>query len=324
MSNDPQNAELIRRILSEVKLPSLPDAAARMLELCRDPSVSAQEIVRVIELDPSLSAKLLRVANSAYFGQPRSVDTLTRAAVLLGNEYLKAVALGFFVTQSWQDVQPESFAFREFWRDSVLRACLARQMAIKTDYHPREQTFLIGLLADIGSLVMAVHFGSEYSDRLANTSANLEDRRAVEQKAFGVNHVAIGEALARHWSFPEAICTAIGNRLESPPLSTSTDRCIVLWQISHFCTTVPFAHDRQTARVCRPLRQLAMIALGLSFETLSDIFIETVEQFNVLSSVFSSLLPANSDVASLMEEASNMLREIDAEAAGRVSVIASE
>ncbi len=320
-SGDPA---VIDKILRDVKLPSLPDAAIRMLELCRDPGVSAQEIVRVIELDPSLSARLLKVANSSFFGQSGKIETLTRAAILLGNDYLKAVGLGFFLTQTWKDVQPDGFDFREFWRDSILRACLARQIASKIDYHPREQVFLAGMLADIGSLVMGVTFEGDYATTMGRFVGADNDRKDYEQKHFGVNHVDLGKAIAQKWSFPESIVCAIARHQDTPPMRADRDRTIVLWQITHFCLTVPFAQDRQTAQVCSQLRQLAIISLGLSFESLSELFSETVEQFNVLASVFSNLLPADVNVSDMMNTATEMLREVDQQATQQLAQIESE
>ena len=86
-------------ILDSVKVPSLPEAAMRLMSLCRDGQAGAAEVVRVVELDPALTARILKVANSAAFGQQRRIGTLSRAAVVLGNEALKVVALGFYLSR---------------------------------------------------------------------------------------------------------------------------------------------------------------------------------------------------------------------------------
>ncbi len=301
------------QILSQVKIPSLPEAAVKLLTLCRDELVGAGEIVRVVELDPALTARVLKIANSAAMGLQRRVNTLSRAAVVLGNENLKVVALGFHLTAGWRNFGSECFNIREFWRNSVVRACLARRIAQSVEYQPREEAFLAGMLQDLGTLVMGVHFGAGYVEAVQTCPADLAARTAMEEEQFGVNHCEIVKALAHSWNFPEQLTNALGQQSVQPTMMASKDASEVLWQIAYFCAAVPFSQDRQTAKLGEDMRNLAYSAFGMSMETLSDVFSDTVEQFNALHSVFAHLIPRDCQIDTIMSQARDMLESGDIE-----------
>lgn len=309
-----------REILEQVRIPTLPEAAVNLLTLFRRGDlVGSTEIVRVVELDPALSARLLKVANSAYFGQQRKVGTLTRAAVVLGNENLKVVALGFYLSTGWQDFGAEGFDLREFWRDCILRACLARELSKSVHFEPRELAFLAAMLQDLGTLILATHFGANYVATLQAWEGDWMSRGEAERAAFGVDHAEVATALARQWNFPDALVTVISRHCMMPPYQATAHSEDQLWQICHFCAAVPFDSDRQTAKVSAGLRHLVTGALGLSFERLSDAFSDSVEQFNALRTVFGRLMPRELDVAGLMQEASVWIRTVGNEESARLA-----
>jgi len=313
------NPHIADSILDSVQIPTLPEAALNLLILCRDPLVCSGDIVRVIELDAALSARLLKVANSSFFGQQHLVSTLTRAAVVLGNEHLKAAAMGFFLSKGWDNLVPSGFDHREFWRDNILRGCLGRQLAHATELHPAEQAFLIDVLGDVGTLVMVAYFGEPYMSVLNESRGNSICRCRLERETFHTDHASVVETLARRWHFPELLATALGRRCQEPPLTRSTDAATVLWQLSYFCAAVPFAPDRQTAKLKESLRTLALGAFGLSFEALCGVFTATVEQYNVLRNVFSNLSPAECNAEELLAGATAVMATLDPEITERVN-----
>lgn len=306
------DSRLTDYILDSIKIPSLPEAAAHLLELCRDEFAGSNEIVRVVELDTALSARLLKVANSSYFGQQYRVSTLTRAAVVLGNEHLKAAALGFYLSSSWRHLGHSSFDLREFWRDNILRGCLGRQLAWAIEMHPTEQAFLVGMLGDIGSLVLSTHFKERYAPIFEQARGDFIRRRELERAELGTDHVEVARLLATRWKFPEVLVSALGKRCIEPPMSRVHEASTLLWQMSYFLAAVPFATDRQTARLAASLRHLAISAFELSFEALSNVFTAAIEQFNILRNVFLELSPADCDTDGLMMEAARLMEGLEA------------
>lgn len=309
-TSNTQTASLVAdEILDSVKIPSLPEAAVRLLTMCRDDFCAAGDLVRIIELDMALSARVLKVANSAAFGQQRRINTLTSAAVVLGNENLKVAALGFYLSTGWQEMDGAGIDVREFWRDAVIRACLGRRLAQCAGYQPREEAFLAGMLLEIGTLILGTHFGEEYALLLRITSGAKRERINAERSRFHIDHVEMAQSLCVRWNFPEAMIGAVGQQCTPPIPQRSSDPAALLAQIAYFCANVPFSVDQQTARVGDELRNLAYGAFELSFEGLSEVFTDAVEQFNALRSVFANLIPHDCNVEVLMEQARNLIAE---------------
>ncbi len=305
--------EWANEILDNVRIPSLPEAASELLSVCRDSEAGASDLVEVIELDPALTARLLKVANGAFFGQRGKVGTLGRAVVVLGNEYIRVAALGFYVANTMKQVVPNGFNMRDFWRDSVLRACLSRQLAQRVNDSPTEQAFIVGLLSDVGTLALSSHFGQKHAECLQRCRWDWDRRLSVERSCLGVDHAELGKLLAERWSFPEDLVHAIGRHWDKPPMQKTSDVQQQLWQIAYFCSLLPFSMDRQTVKVPDSLRLLALSAFGLSFEGLSAVFTETVEQFNAIQAVFTAVLPHDCDAQAIMDEAARMIQSLDVE-----------
>ncbi len=308
-----EGTSVAEKILADIKIPSLPEAAVKLLTMCRDEMVAAGEIVRIVELDTALSARLLKVANSAAFGQKHRVGTLTRAAVVMGNENLKVAALGFHLSNTLGGIGMGGTYLREFWRDCIVRACLARRLAQATGHQPREEAFLVGMLQNVGTLVMGTYYGPSYVEAISGCRADAVSRQVFEHAHFGTDHAEVGRTLAVRWNFPEALADAISRQCTEPACFKTRDSGERLWQIAHFCATVPFAPDRQTARLGGNLRNLAVSAFELSMEELGDVFNDTVEQFNALHGVFAHMIPRGCDVESIMAEARDLIASFDAE-----------
>lgn len=316
MSNQSGSAigtEWANEILDNVKIPSLPEAASELISICKDAEASAADLVEVIELDPALTARLLKVANGAFFGQRGKVGTLSRAVVVLGNEYIRVAALGFYVTSTMKQVTPSGFDIREYWRDSVLRACLARQLANKLSNSPSEQAFVAGLLAEVGTLALASHFGQKYAECLQRCRWDWDRRLSVERSCLGVDHAEIGRLLAERWGFPDELIQAIGCHWNKPPMQKTVDTQQQLWQVAYFCSMLPFSMDRQTVKVPDSIRLLALSAFGLSFEGLASVFTETVEQFNAIQAVFTAVMPHECNAQAIMDEAAEMIAALEVE-----------
>ena len=140
------------RVFAKAKLPSNPAIAAQILELVNDPNSSAEQFAQAIEADVALAARLLEMANAARFAQRTPATTIQRAVTILGLRRIRMVALGFQLVSHLDRLGECSFDLKRFWQQSVLRACLGRQMATNVAPNHAEEAFLIGLLQDCGVL----------------------------------------------------------------------------------------------------------------------------------------------------------------------------
>jgi putative nucleotidyltransferase with HDIG domain len=200
-------------IASDPALVSLPDVFARICEVLNNPVSTAQEAARVIGMDQSLAARLLRLVNSAFYGFPTKVDTLSRAVTIVGSRQLTTLALGISVVSLFRDLPPGLVNVKSVWKHSVACGLAASALAGSAPgvSDGAERLFVAGLLHDVGRLVMYRNL-PEFSGR-ALRQARLEKIlvRPAEVRIFGFDHAALGQALLTEWRFPEALALAVGH-----------------------------------------------------------------------------------------------------------------
>jgi len=207
--NGDKSQELFYKILSDHKeLSSLPQVLAEVMRVSRDPDSSASDLAKVIMKDPPLTAKLLRVVNSPFFGQVRKISTVDQAVVTLGMRTVTAVAL----SMSIYDITGKIDALidrKKFWRHSLEVAISARMIAEKVGYSQPEEAFVAGLLHDIGILILESSFPEEFR-RIWKLVEAGENQAAVEERTWGTNHAKVGQFLLEQWGLPENIGEAVG------------------------------------------------------------------------------------------------------------------
>ena len=198
-------ASLQQRI---AQLPALPRAAAEALAMLRDDNSSAEDCARCIGTDQALTARVLRLANSAFYGVPGRVGSVNRAVQMLGKRTLRAALTAVALTGQFSAIQCEGFRFDGFWRHTIGTAIGAEAIARARSLDD-ETAFTAGVLHDIGRLALAAHFPRE-------TAAMLELARTrdlpwldAERLALGTDHAVVGATIASQWHFPAAVQAAI-------------------------------------------------------------------------------------------------------------------
>lgn len=199
-----------RAAFAEAALPSLDGAVTRLLTLYASADYTVAAVVGTLESDPAIAARLVRLANSAYYGFERRVDTLSRAVVLLGGVTVQAVALGANLLSAWGGSPPPAAA--ALWVEAYLCAKGCRHLARRLPTHPHRSApdtlFLTGLLHPIGRLWFLSQSPVDYARLLAELgpSPALEVR---EVELFGWGHPATGGALLEAWKFPAPIAATV-------------------------------------------------------------------------------------------------------------------
>jgi putative nucleotidyltransferase with HDIG domain len=202
-------------------LPSFPAVASRIIALVSSDEVSVREVGRIIKLDATFTAEVLRVANSALFGVPREIRTVAAATSLLGLERIKAIATLVAVRAMVKSVLGKS-TFRRFWEHSLVTAILAEEIARSVGGSP-EGAYTAGLLHNLGALGLMAAYPDEYARMLDVSSENGFDLLRTELDLFEIDHCAAGAYLAQEWNFPDEIPAAIATHHDEP---TAGDKSI--------------------------------------------------------------------------------------------------
>lgn len=198
------------------RLPSLPVVAIRLLERFTDPNVTLPEIVRIVQSDPAITAKLLRAVNCAQYGAGRPVSDLNRAVNLLGKKAVTSLVLCFSLSEESMRSGPFAALYKAVWLQSIVQACAADQIARRHFRSMEGEAFTIALLADIGRLAILKTSPQEYAavmDRATRESLSLEQ---CERDAFGIDHTNLSLALLNHWNLPKRFSNAICQRFAPP------------------------------------------------------------------------------------------------------------
>ncbi len=186
-------------------LPTLPAAAMRLAELARDERSSSADFERAIRPDPALTANLLRIANSAYFGLRARVDSVRNAVTLLGLRRVSEMAAAAAFAQTLPARIPGyGMDAGQFWLHSVAVAVLAERLAVETQLPRPDSTFTAGLLHDVGKLAVAAFVSSSSADLFARVRAGAVLAEA-EREVLGLDHAQVGELVASAWSLPPAV-----------------------------------------------------------------------------------------------------------------------
>ncbi len=195
--------------------------ATRILEITEDDRFSAHELAQVIATDQALSAKMLRLSNSAYYGFPRTISTVRDAVVLLGFRAVRSATLASCVIDAMEGTT--NLDYRDFWHFSVSVGMLAEVLGRATDSHQSE-AFTGGVMHNIGRLALDQHFPEALSESLAHANEHHVDLHEAERTVIGFDDARLGGALALHWNFPQPLVEAVaGHATEESELSDPQD-----------------------------------------------------------------------------------------------------
>lgn len=202
----------VQRVLA---LPTLPTVVSKMLQMIDSRKSSAETLARLISTDQALTAKLLKLANSAYYGYAREISTINMAVVVLGFNTVKELVLGLTVFDVFKDKGDSGatgFDAVKFWEHSAACGVAARTIAKSAAPRYAGEVFVAGLLHDMGKMILNQYFENELaqiSQLVASGEAQtLED---AEEHVLGVSHGTVGAWLAEKWNLPYMICDAVRN-----------------------------------------------------------------------------------------------------------------
>jgi diguanylate cyclase (GGDEF)-like protein len=213
--------ELERRLKLLIDFPSPAGVAAQVVNVANDPDADLGRIAQVISLDPAISAKMLRTANSPFYGQRRKSQNLRQAIMVLGLNATITLALGFSLVKTFEQRSSAGIDYPRFWRRALLSAIAARAFAEVKKLPSNEEMFLAALLQDIGVLALDRHQDSFYRD--LPQGASHDETVAYERERLGCDHADVGAWLLRSWHVPSLLCDAVDASHRALSIQVATD-----------------------------------------------------------------------------------------------------
>ncbi|MCX5768880.1 MAG: HDOD domain-containing protein, partial [Candidatus Hydrogenedentes bacterium] len=181
-----------------------------VLQITGDPAVAVSQISEHVQRDPGLTAKILKVSNSAYYGMKQHVGSLKLALVILGVREVRNIVLGISVLEQLQDQAfQDSIVMRDFWTHSVTVAALTKRLGAAFALGLQGEDFTSGLLHDMGKMVLFRQLGSAYQQIFIAAEGVSSKFCELETETFGFDHADAAAALAIHWNLPVSLADSL-------------------------------------------------------------------------------------------------------------------
>jgi len=261
---------------------TLPEVTLGIIELVEDPNSSAQDLNELIGRDPALSARVLKVVNSAFYGLPRQIGSINRAISLLGLNAVKNIAIAASLAKLFRGgALCDRFDAKDLWEHSIAVATAARLLAKEARMSSGDEAFLGGLMHDIGIMVALQSDRAKLAKVFADmqfdgNGAPLIDFRMAERNVFGADHCHFGEALCEQWKFPRSLALACGHH-HDPMLAPAESRQVP-WLVFIADRLATELHGFRADIVDRSIPREALESLGISEANLASVRSQLAEK----------------------------------------------
>ena len=270
--------DVMRLLAGMDKLSSVPVVYTQLDEAIRNSRVSSGHISAIISQDTALTARLLRIVNSAFYSFPRKIDTISRAVIIVGTQQLRDLALATSIISSFQNIPERHLTVESFWQHSIACGLASRIIASYFKEPNVERYFVAGILHDIGRMVLVTK-APEQSDRIFTAAADANKPLSqIEQDILGYDHAAVGSSLIQLWQLPKSF--------EEIIMYHHTPRQATLYALEtsvvHIADAIVHAMELGNSgeHCVPPISEEAWSSIGLSIDLLPYIMDMVDKQFN--------------------------------------------
>lgn len=277
------------RLVAQVgKLAALPTVYLEVKRLIDDPDSGLPEIGAAVSQDPALTARLLRIANSPYFGFASEIDTVTRAINMMGTEQLHDLILATAVAKTVSEWPSTVVDINAFWRESVSCGIAARLIANHSNDLDGERLFVAGLLHSIGQLVLWHTVPDEMLQVSVRLGASGAPRDELERLMLGLDYAQVGQAMLKAWQLPRMLQVAVGGHL----LPAKTEDFIFETAIVHAAAILASTRGGEDpAGILRRISPSVSQQLALTSEIVTELVAEVERQLAETMALFTASAP---------------------------------
>lgn len=267
----------IETIVEKVNdIPALPQIVLRVMKMTNDPDATAHDINKVLNQDQSMTARVLRLANSAYYGYARRIASVTDAVVLLGFNTLRSIVMAAAVSEILSK-KYEGYALEEgeLWRHSQACAIVSRTVAKRSKFMQLDAAYTAGLLHDIGKVILNHFMKNAYHEVIALLESKDVPFMAAEEEILGFNHAMVGSKVAEKWNLPPQLVEAIALH-HNPEKAVGNPKLTAIVHIADaICLSMGIGIG--VDGLLYPVSAEAMKMLGLSEQDIETIVSELVD-----------------------------------------------
>lgn len=298
------------RRLGDSSVPTLPEVAVKVVQLVGNRNATIKDFVEVVQSDQALTARLLRTANSALFAQRQPVTQLQRAMILLGLDRLKAMTLGFHLSQAAAS-EGGDFSVRKVWANSIFRAWTAFRLTELFDRKITGEAFIVGLMLDAG-VPMTPKLAGERHAAIVDSGATPLAQYLAEYNNLDFTHVDVIASLCKMWKLPDLLSKPIAMHHTRPERMDTKDPMSILHSVGYFVGSMSLSTD--SAAPARPdMAPMAKNLLGLEASVVQRTMKDAAADFQAAREMFAHLLDSSTSIEGILKAANREMSDTDCE-----------
>ncbi len=308
MMDSEKKSRILHQIASNDFLPSLSPLTIQLIEAASDERTSVLDLNRIIEQDPGLTTRLLKMVNSAYFGRRNKISSISHAIIMAGFKRVRLMALNISLRDTFPLGRVGGMDYDLFWKTSLYRALIAQgfsQASLWAEELDPEEIFTAGLILEIGMLLLFPVCPKGLKEDFPGGAIDLTDLIAWETEHLGINHREVGRIILQRWHFPDQI---IESQKYFGPEALQGDRSplVRILEFSRICTHIFFGpqDDFQLLDRLAPDQ-------GLSLERINEILVTTFSQVEEVAGQLRLMINSQDDLLIVMEKANRTLARIN-------------
>jgi diguanylate cyclase (GGDEF)-like protein len=294
------------RLIAQVDFPSPSRVASEVIALARDPNIEIAKVAQAVSRDPAMTAKLLRIANSAFYAQRRPSQNIRQAFVIIGLNAALTLALSFSLVSTLRACKPNGIDYRRFWRRTLLAATASRAFGEIACKGQDEDLFLAGLLQDVAILAIDRAVSGFYS-KLPQGATHTQQIAYEKERIEGKDHATYGAQLLKSWNLPEKLWQAVASSHSPEHIDSRSDagrfaRCVALGSELAEAT---LAADRPAALLA--VATLARNTLALKDEQFARVVTRVLNLIPETEELYETSIIEPEDAEALLAQAREML-----------------
>ena len=269
-----------------LELVSPPSTYSNINDLMNNPNSSADDISEVINIDPGLTARLLKVVNSPFYGFPSQIKTISRAITIIGTRELTHLVLATSVISAFKGIPANLINLDEFWRHSLACAITSKLLAVHCGYRAPERFFISGLLQNIGSLILYQSLPELAREAINNAKSGNGTLSETERLVMGFDHSEVGQALVKAWRLPDSLEAVVSYHHKPSQAKQFENEVAIIHIADIMVSSAELGHSGD--RHVPPLDPKAWEQLDIEPQILPKILQQVTEQLDDLAAVMTS------------------------------------
>ena len=269
--------DLENRLRKVVDLPTLSIVANNIVQIMQNTKSSAVQVGRAISQDPALVSRILRIANSTFYGFPRAITTIPHAVVILGFTNIRNLVLTSSILAIFPSKEGDGYFDREgFWKHSLACGVTSKLIAKRLGIKNLEEVFIWGLLHDLGKLVLDAYFNEDFTRVVDLVNENEMLIIDAEQQLLGFDHAAVGGIVADKWSLPPALIKVIRFH-HNPPQANESMRIVSIVHLADvLCRAIGMGNGGDRKVPC--VNEDSWKLLGINRQMIRGLFSEMEQE----------------------------------------------